>query len=824
MNLTLQYSILSPAKFIQSKSRTDQNSAINKVSLSNDTSGFFISLCVYQNLLIILLLKIKSYLFLLFLMCCSLAAMADRRTAIDREFRDSLMQTIRLRVHLVVTPKQLKTGLSDTILRKNIPIALFSPEEINAEIAKHFTSKNPLVQFAERNIPDQNELLSEIIRIDANSFDRVKTSDNLELIQEQLSTRQFVYLIVDTDSFPSFDYFIRFWEQTGKLPNFIQIPDNRIDEASQVIEKLNLHPKIFGLVRQGDQLLSKVSWKDFPKRKTNGYFSFPISPELNSALTPFKAGFQFSPDIILPSPENLGNLKIFNAMSLASDFGLTDHLVFSNRIQNLIRKNKDEIIDYGLEYVKDQTRGNCAFFSGKTYLDCGLTSRSALKANFSLTAWIKPVKLGSNNCILGKGKDFVLKIHDGLLTFTVQGIKDYFSAKTKIPLNQWSFIGLVHSASEHTISFYLNGELTETISLLTPYAESEYTMLIGNNLWEEFFIGYIQEIKIWNRELNDEQIRYEFQIEKKNGMPVYFLWISAIFVLAGLWVFVRYNRKRQRIQANRNVNALTSVIPEQRVRFVASAQNKTEQIQCFGGLKIITSDGNDISQKFSPKLKQLFVLILLHSLGNEKGISSQKMSDFIWPGMSAPKTKNIRGTNIQNLKSLLASCSGMKLVFQDKLWKLEFADGYFVDLGYVNEKLSQLSGENKIADAKSELPDLLPILKKGTLLPDMKESWVDPFVDQMSSRIIEFCQHLLVSISDEKSDGLLLDLAEVISINDPLNENALSKKIEILIRQGKLSLAHTAYDNFTKLYFELYQEKYPVDFKSLIDRENIQAE
>ena len=214
------------------------------------------------------------------------------------------------------------------------------------------------------------------------------------------------------------------------------------------------------------------------------------------------------------------------------------------------------------------------------------------------------------------------------------------------------------------------------------------------------------------------------------------------------------------------------------------------------------------------------MLILLHSVGLEKGISSKKLSDYLWPGISAPRAKNIRGTNIQNLKALIASCSGIKLVFQDKLWKFEFADDYFIDLFYIESNLNETftSDSEKIKD---ELPGLLLILKKGTLFPNMSESWVDPYIDRMSGRIIEFGLKIFRLLPEEKFESILLDMAEVISLNDPLNEAALNKKISILIRQGKLSLAHSVFDNFVKLYLEIYKEKYPHDFRSLVDKENL---
>jgi two-component SAPR family response regulator len=243
-----------------------------------------------------------------------------------------------------------------------------------------------------------------------------------------------------------------------------------------------------------------------------------------------------------------------------------------------------------------------------------------------------------------------------------------------------------------------------------------------------------------------------------------------------------------------------------------------EQIICFGGLKVINQEGKDISLKFSPKIKQLFVLILLHSIGEEKGISSKKINDYLWPGMSAPRAKNIRGTNIQNMKTLMASCTGVKLVFEDKLWKLEFSDDCFVDVLFVEKAISRVSFIPESDNSVVQLTELLQILKKGQLLPTIEESWIDPFVDKMSDRIIEFGLGIFRSHAHEKYDTVLLDAAEVISLNDPLNEVALRQKVNILIRQGKLSLAHSIFDNFTRLYFELYQEKYTSDFKSLVDR------
>lgn len=760
--------------------------------------------------------KIKSYRFILLFLAGVFPLILRAGNGDPALLKDSILQSLRLRSHLLIYPDELNSSRVDSLIEKRVPLAILNPGNTN-DALKRLQSR----------YPDEIRPLVIISGTDSvapTPGTVVLTGRDVNLVSDSVGKKAFLLMEVTADSVPPADFFIQSWDHSGKIPNFIRTAPENWSKAAAVILTLNTHPKIFGVVKNGDQLLGDVSWKDYPNRKTNGFFSFPMGTYTTSSLSPYKAGYQFSPDIILPSPENLRNLKVFNAVPLDPDFGLTDHYSFSNEVQNIQRRNDDEIITYGIDFVKDENRGNCAFFSGKAYLDGGLKSRSALKPNFSITAWIKPAKLGRNNCILGKGKDFVLKIHDGLLTLTVQGVKDYYSPETRIPIDQWTFISLVHNSADNQVSFYMNGELTEKISLLKPYTESDYTMLIGSNLWEEFFVGYIQEIKIWDRELNEDEVRNEF-LSENHGQRLFsgnwFIWILLLAGVVGIVLMLkRKNTKRAEVaELSKPVQ-----VPEQRTAAMPACSKSQEQVNCFGGLKVMNCEGKDISQKFSPKIKQLFVLIFLHSVPGQKGISSKKLSDCLWPGMSPQNAKNIRGTNIQNLKALLASCSEMKLVFQDKLWKLEFAEGYFADYAFVESRLDELETYTEKDKLLAELPELITILKRGTLFPNMSESWVDPYIDRMSNRIIEFGLNLFRLFPEGKYDALLLDLAEIISINDPLNEPSLRKKVGILTRQGKLSLAYSMFDNFTKLYFELYQEKYSGDFKSLIVSEPLEVE
>jgi len=754
-------------------------------------------------------MNLKTYKIFYFLLTFLFLQEFQAESQVVNGVNDSIRHSLLLKSHVLIYPDQLAPEWIDSLVQSSAPLAVWSSEK-SVEFAEQLASRMhpdalPLVLVVQSSSDSVKQLNPKLLSVAQKELQKYGTEGG----QSNYSS----FLLVETlpDSMWQTDSLIEIWEQNGRMPNFLASSNEKIRQTISIVKALNSHSRIFGVVRNGDQLLTDVSWKDYPGRKTNGFFSFPIGSDSHFALAPYKSGYRFSPDIILPSPENLQNLKVFNALPLDPDFGLTDRFTFSGKVRNLYRKNDNEIILYGLDFAKDAERGNCAFFAGKAYLDGGLKSCTALKSNFSITAWIKPTELGNNNCILAKGKDFVLKIHQGELTFTVQGVKDYRSARTMIPVNRWSFISLVHSEADNHIRFYLNGELTEQVQLLTPYNASDYTMLIGSNLWEEFFKGYLSEIKIWERELNDEEIRNEFTKKNDSHFSLSRGWLLGIFLfLLALGFMLR--RRLLPKETENHPKKLNTAEPG-KPKVVA------EQISCFGGLKVFTPEGKDITLKFSPKIKQLFVLILLHSVGGRKGISSNKLSDCLWPGVSPQNAKNIRGTNIQNLKTLLAPCTGMKLVFQDKLWLLEFAENYFVDYAFAEAKLIELETNTDEEKLVEELADLLPILKKGTLFPNMSESWVDPYINAMSNRILEFGLNVFRLLDEEKHGSLLLEVAEVLSLNDSLNEPALRKKISILTRQGKLSLAHSVFDNFTKLYLELYQEKYSGDFKSLIDND-----
>lgn len=613
--------------------------------------------------------------------------------------------------------------------------------------------------------------------------------------------------------------FVKIWRRSGKMPNFIQIDPELFPKADRLVFGLNKKSRVFGAVRSKSGLLNGVSFKNHRNLIVNGHFSLPIDPmESLPVFIPHKAGYYFSPDIIYTTPENRGNLKEFIGFPLDFEYGLTDHFTFGPTIKNAIRKNDKELIVNNIMIQEDEVHGKVGYFDKGAYVDAGLDSRTALEGSFTISAWVKPTVLTSNNSILGKGDNFVLKLHEGLLTFTVADIKDYISQTSPVPLNKWTHVALVHSKVNDELLFFVNGVQTDKIKLIEDYDTSEYNIVIGSNLWQEFFIGYLTNIKIWKRELNADEIAKEYQKIELNNVVVSSHYIKiGIVIAAFLLIFLALKFGKKAI-----VWAKMSPVPEGPVKKLPNRDHKSlintaEKILCFGSLRIINYEGVNIAKKLSPKLKQLFVIILLHSIGDKDGISTKKLSEALWPGMSPKNAKNTRGTNIQNLRAILSEAKEMNLTFRDKSWYLEIGKNCFCDYQEVLNYLNDLGRSGvTVAYLEEQLPKLLSILKADRFFMNMSDSWLDPIVENMSNRIIEFCYDISKILDLDKHGVLMYDLASVMNIYDDLNEHALQIKLQILIRQGKLSLAHTAYDNFAKLYEKIYGEMYAVKFEDMV--------
>jgi len=205
-------------------------------------------------------------------------------------------------------------------------------------------------------------------------------------------------------------------------------------------------------------------------------------------------------------------------------------------------------------------------------------------------------------------------------------------------------------------------------------------------------------------------------------------------------------------------------------------------------------------------------LILLHSLKNGRGISSEKLNENLWFDKSEKSARNNRSVNIAKLKSILDKMEGCELSKETGYWKFSIND----ELVRVDYRDYLLIVSNRSALDKKKLIGLGEITKRGAFLNNLEYPWLDSFKSEVSNNVIDTYMDFAESGGLDGDPEFVITLADYISYFDPVNENAMKMKCKALVSLGKHSLAKNTYESFVKEYRIIYGENFEQDFQQCI--------
>jgi two-component SAPR family response regulator len=225
----------------------------------------------------------------------------------------------------------------------------------------------------------------------------------------------------------------------------------------------------------------------------------------------------------------------------------------------------------------------------------------------------------------------------------------------------------------------------------------------------------------------------------------------------------------------------------------------------------LDKDGQEITSLFTPKLKQLFLIILLYSKRNKNGISTQELTDILWQGHSSQSAKNSRGVTIRKLRLILESLDSVQINFHVDRWAMAFDGPVYCD--YL-ECLKLLKRE-KIHDTDFNL-NFYHIIQEGELFKGESYDWLDDFKGFVGNNIVDILLKFVSELTLELDNQLILKLTDRILETDPVNEQALAYKLKVLIKLNNYNLAKFTFDRFCLLYEEMYGEKFLGKFDEMI--------
>jgi DNA-binding SARP family transcriptional activator len=236
--------------------------------------------------------------------------------------------------------------------------------------------------------------------------------------------------------------------------------------------------------------------------------------------------------------------------------------------------------------------------------------------------------------------------------------------------------------------------------------------------------------------------------------------------------------------------------------------NKVNAVYLLGAFTVYDKNGKDITYLFSPKIKQLFILILLNSR-DKNGVTSRYISTTLWADKDVAKTKNIRGVTLNHLRSILADLEGIELAYVNDTYSFTVSDTFFCDYFVVQTSLNNRQGA-----AASEVPHF-HLIARGGLLPAMADVWLDDFKEEYEEALMPALQPVIKNTYDVGQFKKALEISRLILNIDPFSDAGIKYKLKAIRRTRGIEHARRTYDDFIAEYKRSLGIDYPIPFDKI---------
>ena len=230
-------------------------------------------------------------------------------------------------------------------------------------------------------------------------------------------------------------------------------------------------------------------------------------------------------------------------------------------------------------------------------------------------------------------------------------------------------------------------------------------------------------------------------------------------------------------------------------------------IYLWGTFAVLDRNGKDITYLFSPKLRTIFLYILLNSVSGD-GVLSSDMNELFWPEKTDDKVKNLKGVTINHIRKLLQEIDGIELVYEKGRFHLEFHCDYV--------RFSHLLKNEKVITLDKEVIDkLLKILVRGKFLNGIDHELFDYYKHKIEEHILTIIPSEIDKAYKAAHFTLVIRLCNVWTSVDPLSEQALYYAVGSYQKLNHPTEALKRYNSFITTYKKAMNEEYTVKYENI---------
>jgi hypothetical protein len=247
------------------------------------------------------------------------------------------------------------------------------------------------------------------------------------------------------------------------------------------------------------------------------------------------------------------------------------------------------------------------------------------------------------------------------------------------------------------------------------------------------------------------------------------------------------------------------------IRDPHAGRDRRGLIEVFGRFRLHDHQGVDRTDRFTPRILELFLLILLHTreTGNGAGgISGLEISRTLWPHSSPGSAKDSRGVALKALREVLAGIGWLNVIYRKKKYVLIGEDGVVSEFSRYVHLLEAIS-DRSMDISREEMCGFIGLHRKGALLPEFSFPWLELIRESLTARSSAGCTGLLAGLASDQDHELRLEFATVAAEGDPLNEDVLRHRLSALRDLGRHGETLHVFQDFVRKYEAAFSMSFP---------------
>ena len=295
-----------------------------------------------------------------------------------------------------------------------------------------------------------------------------------------------------------------------------------------------------------------------------------------------------------------------------------------------------------------------------------------------------------------------------------------------------------------------------------------------------------------------------------NNIIIYLIIVLILISIVLYYLKLLYNKRKKKKEKFRD-----------QVQKILKAHTKKESIETkanstylFGVFRIYDKNKKDISYLFSPKIRQLFLLLLFSSnQKNTSGLTSEIIHTHIWPDITPKKAKNLKNVFISQLRNILKDIEGLELIYSRGKFYLELGDQFYCDYFNFSNKLESLRDD--LIDYNS-LNELTSIISPGKFLQSVNNECFDKTKKNFEYEVLKIIPNQIKRMYTNKDYSPIISLTEILFNIDSLNETAFYYRIHTLHNMDLTLKAKKQFNDYIIRYNKIMGDNFPSTYKDVI--------